>query len=326
MDDVIVLGASGHTGRFVVAELQRCGLQPIVGGRDPARLTGFAGAESRIAAIDDPGSLDRALAGCRVVINCAGPFLDTAAPVIEAALRARCHYLDVTAEQMAASDTLEHFAQPAAAAGIAVIPAMAFFGGLADLLATVAVGAGGAAEAVTVAIALDSWHPTTGTRTTGERNHYPRFVISDHRRVPLAVPAPQRTWEFAAPFGAQPVVELPLSEIVTISHHLRVAELHSFMNLAPLADLRDAATPPPTAADESGRSAQRFLVEVVARTAGGERTLRAHGRDIYAFTAPLVVEATRRLLAGRFARPGTAAPGELFDAADFLAALPLELT
>ncbi|GHG82451.1 hypothetical protein [Comamonas sp. JC664] len=78
--------------------------------------------------------------------------------------------------------------------------------------------------------------------------------------------------------------------------------------------------PPPTAADASGRSAQRFLVEVRARRGEEERRIVASGRDIYAFTAPLVVEATERVLSGELP-PGVRAPGEVFDAADFLHSL-----
>ena len=36
--NVLVYGAYGHTGRFVVAELLRRGLTPVLSGRDPARL------------------------------------------------------------------------------------------------------------------------------------------------------------------------------------------------------------------------------------------------------------------------------------------------
>src|SRR5271154_5572692 len=103
---VAVFGAAGHTGRFVVAELLRRGLRPIPIGRDASRLaaSGFQdrGMENRTANIEDPASVDRALSGAAAVINCAGPFLDTAKPVVEAALRARVHYLDVTAEQASA--------------------------------------------------------------------------------------------------------------------------------------------------------------------------------------------------------------------------------
>ena len=60
--------------------------------------------------------------------------MDTAAPLVEAALRNRIHYLDVTAEQATAMRTFETYDEPARAAGISVLPAMAFYGGLADLL------------------------------------------------------------------------------------------------------------------------------------------------------------------------------------------------
>jgi hypothetical protein len=117
------------------------------------------------------------------------------------------------------------------------------------------------------------------------------------------------------------VVALVFSEIITISHHLRVPEIHAFMNLAPVRDVRDPATPPPTASDESGRSSQIFLVDVIARRGGEERRAVASGRDIYAVTAPLVVEATQRLVAGRVRATGVVAPGEVFNARNFLESL-----
>jgi hypothetical protein len=47
--------------------------------------------------------------GAAAVINCAGPFLDTAAAVLDAALRARIHYFDVAAEQGAAVTVFQRF-------------------------------------------------------------------------------------------------------------------------------------------------------------------------------------------------------------------------
>src|SRR6202035_3282454 len=89
---VAVFGAYGHTGRFVVTELRDRGFVPLLAGRDAGRLRALAashpGPGAPPAVGDDPASLDRALAGAAAVINCAGPFAATAAPVIEAALRA----------------------------------------------------------------------------------------------------------------------------------------------------------------------------------------------------------------------------------------------
>lgn len=319
---IAVYGAYGHTGRFVLAELQRRGFVPVACGRDANRLHELAttGVEIRTAATDDPAALDAAFAGTAAVLHCAGPFLDTATSVLEAALRARIHYLDVAAEQRAVVDTLARDAE-ARAAGVTVLPAMAFFGGLADLLATAALDGATDADAVDIAVALDGWHPTRGTRITGERNHHPRSYIEHGRTCTLPEPAPLRETDFPAPFGRLQTVLLPLSESVVLPHHIACRNLHPWMNLAPLRDLRDPATPTPVASDDSGRSAQCFVVDV--RVCRGKRSGRASasGRDIYAVTAPLLVEALQRILDGRVRGHGALTAGQAFDARDFLAAL-----
>ena len=327
---VAVFGATGHTGRFVVAELLRRGFRPIPIGRDASRwaASGFQnrGLENRTANVEDPASLDRALSGAAAVINCAGPFLDTAKPLIEAALRARVHYLDVTAEQSSALATFEQFATLARDAKIVVVPAMGFYGGLGDLLATAAMGDWASADEIRIGIALDSWRPTLGTRLTGQRNTATRLVIAGGKLAPLGNPpsTSASSWTFPEPFGVQEVTEVPLTETIVIGRHLRVSHLHTYLNLAPLRDLRDSSTPPPEAADETGRSAQIFLVDVIVRNGMDTRRAIARGRDIYAFTAPLVVEAAQRILDGAAEGVGVLAPGELFDAPSFLRALAPE--
>ncbi len=316
---IAVFGAGGHTGRFVMAELARRGLPAIAVGRDAARLP--AGVPARVATVADPRALDAAFAGCAAVINCAGPFLDTARPVIEAALRSGASYLDVTAEQASALDVFETFDAPARAAGLVVMPAAGFYGGLADLLATALLGADGQADDIAVAIALDHWWPTRGTRETGVRNQVPRVVIDAGRLVPLALPAVRGRWHFGPPHGEQPVVELPFSEVVTIARHLRVGRLRAHLTQSSLDEIRDAATPPPTPADDLGRSAQRFEMVVRVRQGAATRQAVARGRDIYAVSAPLVVEAAVRLLRPGQAARGALALGQAVDAADVLRAL-----
>jgi len=137
----------------------------------------------------------------------------------------------------------------------------------------------------------------------------------------LADPAPRREWNFPAPFGAQDVVGLGFSEIIIISRHLRTPEIHAFMNLPPITDIRNPDTPEPVAADESGRSSQTFLMEAVVRRGCEERHAIARGRDIYAVTAPIVVEAAERIIDGRIKATGVVAAGEIFDAQDFLRSL-----
>jgi short subunit dehydrogenase-like uncharacterized protein len=229
---VAVFGATGHTGRFVVSELLRRGIAPIAVARDGARLAelGFAdrGIEVRRASIGDAGSLDRAFEGAAAVVNCAGPFLDTADAVASSALRAGIHYLDVTAEQPSARATFETFDKAASDAGVVVLPAMGFYGGFADLLVTAAMGDWDAADEIRIGIALDSWHPTQGTRITGEKNTARRMVVADGQLAPMPQPAAEMVWDFPEPFARQTVVELPFSEILVIARHTPTSELHTY--------------------------------------------------------------------------------------------------
>jgi len=321
---VTVFGAYGHTGKFVVRELLKRGLTPILSGRDPAKLKELSRTlpelQVRVADVESPASLKAAIAGSSAIINCAGPFLNTAVPIIEAAIDSGVHYLDVAAEQAAVVGVFKRFEQDARLAQLVIAPAMAFYGGLGDLLATAAMGAWQDADEICIGVALDSWKPTRGTRLTGERNHGRRFILSNNKLEQTDPPA-ERLWNFLSPFGQQDMVPLSLSETITISRHLCTPEIRVFMNAVPLADLRNPDTPTPTAEDESGRSSQIFQMDVIVRKENKESRVVARGRDIYATTAPIVVEATDRILTGLVRATGVVAAGEAFDAQNFLDSL-----
>jgi hypothetical protein len=207
-------------------------------------------------------------------------------------VRTRIPYLDVAAEIEVAVAAFEQYPDRARGAGIAIVPAIGFYGGLGDLLATAAMGDWRAADEISIAYALSSWKPTLGTRATTEvsnqRRGGRRIAFANHRLELRTDGAPIVDWAFPAPVGTQAVVaEFTTVDTVTIAHHLRTAEIRTYMTVAPLRDLSDPDLSPPAAIDESGRSSQTFLVEVVARLAGKERRALASGRDIYAVTARL---------------------------------------
>ncbi|MGI5142795.1 MULTISPECIES: saccharopine dehydrogenase family protein [unclassified Streptomyces] len=327
---VAVFGAYGHTGRFVVAELRDRGFVPALSGRDADKLKALAASEAglvaRPASVDDPASLDRALAGVAAVINCAGPFATTAAPVIEAALRAGIPYVDVAAEIEANVDTFAHFTERARAAGAVIVPAMAFYGGLGDLLTTAAMGDWTAADEAHIAYGLSSWHPTAGTRAAGAVSRQRR----DGRRVRYTNgqleyrhdDPPTLKWPFPEPMGPRSVIgEFTMADVVTVPSHLSIPEVRNYMTIEAAKDVTAPNAPLPAAADERGRSAQTFIVDVVVRRGGSEQRAVARGQDIYAVTAPLVVEAVDRILTGRTRTVGVASAGDIFDAPDFLRAL-----
>ncbi|MFD8317422.1 saccharopine dehydrogenase family protein [Kitasatospora purpeofusca] len=331
---VAVFGAYGRTGRFVVAELTARGFVPVLSGRNARALEELAdehGLEARVASVEDLASLDRALAGTVAVINCAGPFASTTGPVIEAALRAGIPYLDVAAELEANLDTFANYREQARDAGAVIVPAMAFFGGLGDLLVTAAMGDWTEADEAHIAYALSSWHPTAGTRLSGavsrERRGDRRLRYSGGQWEHRTDAAPTLEWAFPEPMGPRPVIgEFTMADVVTVPQHLSIPDVTTYMNTEAVRDVAAPHTPAPTAADESGRSDQIFLVDVVVRSGNAERRVTARGQDIYAVTAPLVAEALERVLTGATRTIGVASAGEMFDAPDFLRALGPHIT
>ncbi len=300
---IAVPGAAGHTGRFVVAELERRGIAPI--------------------GCDRSTDLDQALSRADAVINCAGPFAATAEPVIAAAIGAGLPYLDVAAEIEAITDTFARHA----GAPVPIAPAVAFFGGLGDLLATAAVGDWPAADAITIGYLLSDWRPTPGTRAAGQvsarRRGGLRPLYTGGQLRYVDGDQPRTSFPFAT--GPRPVVgEFTMADSATIPTHLDVKEIATYMTISAVDDLSADDPSGPVAADERGRSAQTFRVEVVARAASRERRATACGRDIYAVTAPLVVEAAVRILAGEGAAAGPASAGARFSPRELLAALDPE--
>jgi NAD(P)-dependent dehydrogenase (short-subunit alcohol dehydrogenase family) len=327
---VVVYGATGHTGRFIVAELLERGLTTVISGRDAVQLEALAAEWGEVtvrpATVDDPSSLDRALASAAAVINCAGPFAVTAGPVVEAALRAGIPYVDVAAEIEANVSMFADYAEAARKADTVVVPAMAFYGGLGDLLVTAAMGEWTAADEAHVAYGLSSWHPTPGTRVAGQVSHDRRAG----RRVRFTKgeleyhddKASEEDWAFPEPLGRRAVIAgFTMADVVTVPSHLAVPEVRTYMSAEAASDLANEDTPAPEPVDAQGRSDQTFVVDVVVRAGGVERRATARGQDIYAVTAPLAVEAVRRILAGNTRTTGVASAGAMFDAADFLRAL-----
>src|SRR5215208_1803829 len=98
---LLVYGAYGYTGQLVVREALAAGLRPVLSGRDPRALAAVAepaGLPHRAASLDDGAALDAAIGDARVVLHCAGPFVHTARPMVDACLRRGVHCLDITGE------------------------------------------------------------------------------------------------------------------------------------------------------------------------------------------------------------------------------------
>ena len=135
---LLIYGANGYSGTLIAEQALQRGLQPLLGGRSREGVEALGrrlGLDTRVSGLDDPAALARALDGVTLLLNCAGPFSRTAAPLLEACLAARVHYLDITGEIDVFA--LCHRADARArAAGIVVAPGTGF-----DVVPTDCVGA-----------------------------------------------------------------------------------------------------------------------------------------------------------------------------------------
>jgi len=94
----MLYGAAAYTGALIAQHAHDHGHRPVLAGRSApavAMLAEQLGLQHRAVALDDPAALTAALAGVHLVLNAAGPFLHTAAPLAEACLAAGVHYLDI---------------------------------------------------------------------------------------------------------------------------------------------------------------------------------------------------------------------------------------
>ncbi|WP_240549466.1 saccharopine dehydrogenase NADP-binding domain-containing protein [Devosia salina] len=126
MKKLMIYGAAGYTGGMAAEHAAEAGLPLVLAGfegnrADMAALAARLGAETRIFSLDDPKVLAQHLAGVDVLLNAAGPFANTAEPLMAAAIATGVHYLDFSAELDTYHEALSLDAS-ARTAGVTLLP------------------------------------------------------------------------------------------------------------------------------------------------------------------------------------------------------------
>ena len=124
----LLYGATGFTGQRIATQAVARGLQPVLAGRDQARVSALAKSlnlESRVVALDDTEALYKLVAEFSTVLHAAGPFVDTYEPMLKACLQAGTHYLDLSGE-IAAYEAIAKNDAAARAAGIMLLAGAGF--------------------------------------------------------------------------------------------------------------------------------------------------------------------------------------------------------
>ncbi|HEY8373694.1 MAG TPA: saccharopine dehydrogenase NADP-binding domain-containing protein [Pseudonocardiaceae bacterium] len=130
---VILLGATGYTGRLTVEELVAAGCRPVLVGRDPVRLAAMGessgGLVTRVVDITAPGAVEALRELLRpgdVLISTVGPFARLGSPAVQAAARAGVTYLDSTGEPSFVRRVFEEFGPQAERTGATLLTAFGY--------------------------------------------------------------------------------------------------------------------------------------------------------------------------------------------------------
>jgi short subunit dehydrogenase-like uncharacterized protein len=338
----LIYGANGYTGELIAREAKVRGQAPVLAGRNAAalsRLSDELGFGHRVFSLDDAGALDAALAGSRVVLNCAGPFSRTARPMFEACLRNRVHYVDVTGE----IDVFEALAArdaDAKARGIVALPGAGFDVVPSDCLAAhlkrrlpsathLALGfqALGSASRGTMISTIESIGRPNRVRRNG--------VLTEE-----ALGTSTRTIDFGR--GPSNAVSIPWGDVSTAYHSTGIPNIEMFIGLPSIMNhvlrwngrlapvLRSprlqaflearvrAGRPGPTAEERAlGRSYLWGEAKDASGTVVSSRLVTLEG---YALTVVTALAAIEKVLAG-MVQPGFHTPSIAFGP-DFILEMP----
>lgn len=338
---LLIYGANGYTGELIARAAAAAGLAPILAGRSAAPVEALAhelGCESRVFSLDDATAIAASLAGCSVVLHCAGPFSATAGPMMAACLAAHAHYTDITGE----IEVFElGFRQDAGArqAGVVVCPGVGFDVVPTDCIALTLKQA--LPEATHLALGFDSrsgWSRGTASTSVAGLGHGSRVR---EEGVIRPIPLGSRTRRIDFGMGEKQAAAIPWGDVSTAYRTTDIPNIEVYVPVSPraLTNLRRLgkfgwllrtgpaqsflkwrirkAAPGPTAEE---RANAPVFVWGEARGVGRTMTARIRVPNGYTVTTDASIAIARRLLAGGVS-PGFTTPARLMGA-DFVTSLP----
>lgn len=227
--DWMIYGASGYTGRLIAQEAVGRGERPVLAGRDAEAIRLLAealGCPWRAFSLDAPQRMAESLIGMQAVLNCAGPFSATAAPLMHGCLAAKAHYLDITGE----IDVIEMAAgldESARQAGIAIIPAVGFDVVPTDCLAAMLAQRLPGTVLLQLAFADDNGISPGTAKTVVENLHRGGRVRRDGKIV--AVPIAWKSMQVAFDDEVRTVVTIPWGDVASAWHSTGIPNVEVYV-------------------------------------------------------------------------------------------------
>lgn len=317
----IIYGATGYTGRHIAALAASKGMRPVLAGRNGSVLADLASRldlEWRAFNLDEPDCVAAGLSGHQLLLNCAGPFVNTYGPLIEACMAEGVHYLDITGE-VPVCEALDRWDLQAKERDIVIMPAVGFDMVPGDCLGAMLQRGMPDATDLQVAYAFEG-AITRGSVRTSILTFTPDVLVRRDGEL-IILPNPiHRSFDFGPQSSFRNVV-CPAVTFGDISTTWRTtgipnvtAFIHmskQFLDLAQIAGEEDINRLPEGPDDAQLTTMKTYIVATVTNKAGDALAARLTTPQTYAITFPLAVECVRRVLEGRVA-PGYRTPAASF--------------
>lgn len=229
----MIYGANGYTGELIAREAVRRGFKPMLAGRSRESVEALArtlGLEACAFSLDDVMALTAQIQGHALVLNCAGPFSATAAPMMEACLRAGADYLDITGE-ITVFEHAQSLDARARDAGVVLCPGVGF-----DVIPTDCVAAALKAalpDATHLALGFDSrsgFSPGTA-KTSVEGLAQGGKVRRDGQIVTVPLAYEVRRIDFGD--GEKDAMTIPWGDVSTAYHTTGIPNIQAFIPGSP---------------------------------------------------------------------------------------------
>ncbi|MFP4187954.1 MAG: saccharopine dehydrogenase family protein [Halobacteriales archaeon] len=315
---LLVYGSYGYTGRLVVEECDRRGIDVVVAGRNGKKVdeqTERWGFDGRVFSLDDTDEVRDGIEGADAVLNCAGPFSKTHPTLVDACLEEGVDYLDITGEV----DVFERLASlddEARDAGVTLLPGVGF-----DVVPTDCLAVSLAEDIedpyyLAVAVrSLGSVSPGTA-RTVVEGLGTSGVVRRDGVLEDVTPAWKTRHVDFGDGRGSVEAASMPLGDVTTAYRSTGIDNIEGYVALprparlvartsrytAPLLRTKPAQKLLKTVADtvadgpdEEERATASGYAWAEVRGEDDERAARLRTPEPYALTAKTATEALRRV-------------------------------
>jgi short subunit dehydrogenase-like uncharacterized protein len=323
----LLYGATGFTGRLIAARAVELGMQPVVAGRNAKAVQALAQKlllPHAVFELGDTATMDSALEETALVLNCAGPFRQTAMPVVEGCLRVRRHYADITGEVDVFEKIFERHGE-ATKAGITLLPGAGFDVVPSDCLARHLKKRLPSATKLTLAFRANTKLSPGTARTLLERMNEPGMVRRAGALV--LIPAASLHREIDAGHGDRfPAMAIPWGDLATAWRSTRIPDIETFaattgatrfglkLSRIPVfssllrAFIRFTSNGPSAS---MRRTARALLWGEVTDSGGRRAATRMETPEPYALTVEAALAAVKKLLAGD-AATGAQTPAAAF--------------